>query len=99
MKSKTTLNYQKKIKSLVTSEIWQNIEEEIACESNESLEAFWHIIIAGYSVDFALVNYIKLYEYLKDKPIDYTEALTTYATYPGLESGMYVTKTKWFELN
>lgn len=99
MNSKTTLNYQNKIKSLLTQETWQCIEEDLLYESNERLEAFWHIIIAGYTVDFALVNYIKLYEYLKDKPIDYTEALTTYATYPGLDSGMYVSKTKWYELN
>ncbi len=99
MKSKTTLDYHKKIKSLLSSDIWQDIEAELVCESNERLEAFWHIIIAGYSADFALVNYTKLYEYLKDKPIDYSEALTTYATYPGMESGMYVTKTKWFEMN
>jgi hypothetical protein len=99
MNSKTTLNYHNKIKCLLTDDKFKYVEQELVCESNERLEAFWHIVIAGYSIDFALVNYIKLYEYLRDKPIDYSEALTTYATYPGLESGMYVTKTKWFELN
>ncbi len=99
MKSKTTLNYHNKIKSLLPADAWQDVEADIIYESNERLEALWHILIAGYSIDFALVNYIKLYEYLKDKPIEYGEALTTYATFPGLDSGMYVTKTKWYELN
>ena len=83
----------------MSDDIWHDVEGDLVYESNERLEAFWHLIIAGYSPDFALENYIKLYEYLKDKPIDYTEALTTYATFPGLESGIYVTKTKWYELN
>ena len=99
MNSKTTVNFKNKIRSLLSNNSWEYIEEDLYDESNERLEAFWHIVIAGYSVDFALVNYIKLYEYLKDKPVSYSEALTTYATYPGLDSGMYVTKTKWYELN
>lgn len=99
MKSKTTVNFYNKIKSLLDTDDFYQVEGDLLRASNESLEAFWTIIVAGYSVEFALVNYKKLFEYLKDKPIDYTEALTTYSTYPELDSGMYVTKTKWFELN
>ena len=99
MKSKTTVNFHDKIKALLSPDNFEYVESDLVYESNERLEAFWHIIVAGYSIDFALINYIKLYEYLKDKPVEYSEALTTYATYPGLESGMYVTKTKWYELN
>jgi hypothetical protein len=99
MKSKTTLCFYNKIKSLLSNDDFANVEKEIMYASNDNLEAFWNIIIAGYSVNFAKINYMKLYEYLKNKPIDYSEALTTYATYPGLDSGIYVTKTKWFELN
>jgi hypothetical protein len=99
MKSKTTVNFYNKIKSLLLTEELESIEKDLLKASNESLEAFWTIIVAGYSVEFALVNYSKLFEYLKDKPIEYAEALTTYATYPELDSGIYITKTKWFELN
>jgi hypothetical protein len=99
MRSRTTVCFYNKIKSLLTKDEFSTIEEEIMYASNESLEAFWNILIAGYSVNFAKINYRKLYEYLRNKPLEYSEALTTYATYPGLDSGIYVTKTKWFELN
>lgn len=99
MKTITSLNYYGKIKSLLPHSIFQLIEKKINDENNSQLEAFWNIIIAGYPINFALENYKKLYEYLKDKPIEYSEALTTFVTYPGLHSGIYVIKTKWFELN
>ena len=99
MKKLATLNYYNKIKSILPSSKFQKIANRLNYESNFRLEAFWNILVAGYSLDFALVNYEKLYEYLQDKPIDYAEALTTFVTYPGLYSGIYVTKTRWFELN
>jgi hypothetical protein len=99
MKSKTTVNFYNKIRALLSDCEFESVEVDLLNASNESLEAFWTIIVAGYSVEFALVNYAKLFEYLKDKPIEYSEALTTYATYPELDSGIYITKTKWFELN
>lgn len=99
MENKTTFNYYHKIKALLPADKFKLINHILSEESNSKLEAFWHIIIAGYPVEFALANYVKLYEYLKDKPIVYSEALTTYSIYPKLKSGIYVTKTKWYELN
>jgi hypothetical protein len=99
MNSKTSINYYHSLKSLLPPEKFNRIRNKIAKDSNERLEAFWSIIVAGYSVDFALSNYKKLYAYLKDRPIDYSEALTTYSVYPGLSNGIYITKTQWFELN
>jgi hypothetical protein len=99
MKKIATLDYYGKIKSILPSNKFQKIENRLSYESNYRLEAFWNIVVAGYSIDFAMANYEKLYEYLQDKPIDYFEALTTFVIYPGLDSGIYVTKTKWFELN
>lgn len=99
MKTITTSNYHGKIKSLLPYNKFQLIEKEINDESNSRLEAFWNIVIAGYPIDFALAKYKKLHEYLKDKPIEYSEALITFETYPGLHSGIYIIKTKWFELN
>jgi len=99
MKTITTLNYYGKIKSLLPHDQFQLIEKKINDESNSRLEAFWNILIAGYPIDFAYANYKKLYEYLKDKPIEYSEALITFVIYPGLHSGIYIIKTKWFELN
>lgn len=99
MKNKATLNFFGKIKSLVPTHKFEEIEKDLIVVPNEKLEAFWNIIIAGYPVDFASINYNQLYEYLKDKPIEYSHALTTFTTYPGLKAGIYITKTKWFELN
>ncbi|HSO86348.1 MAG TPA: hypothetical protein VLQ91_07350 [Draconibacterium sp.] len=99
MKSTVTLNYYSKIKALLPAEKFKMIDKRIIAESNLRLEAFWNILIAGYSVDFSLANYIMLYEYVQDKPIEYSEALVTYANYPKLNSGIYIIKTKWFELN
>ncbi len=99
MENLTTINCYRRIKALIPSEKFRIIETRLAGETNTRLEAFLNIIIAGYTIDFALANYKKLYEYLKNKPIGYSEALRTYSIYPGLESGIYITKTKWFELN
>lgn len=99
MSNKTTINYFFSLKSLLPPENFREIEKKIAKDSNERLEAFWTIIVAGYPIDFALSNYKQLHAYLKDKPIDYSEALTTYSIYPGLHNGIYITKTKWYELN
>ena len=99
MENRTDLKYYDKIKSLLPPEQFNIAKEELFHAGDESLEAFWNIIVAGYPVDFALENYTQLYDYLKDKPIKYTDALTTYVEYPGLKEGIYFTKTQWFELN
>jgi len=100
MKNITSLNYFNKIKLLVPCKKFIKIESRLIDESNLHLEAFYNIIIAGYPLDFALANYVNLGEYINNnKHIEYEQALTTYATYPGLKDGIYITKTKWFELN
>jgi len=99
MKSIVALNYFNKIKALLKEDEFHEIETIISNEQNERLEVFWNIIVAGYSIEFALTNYILLYEYVKDKPIDYPESLVTYITYPGLKTEIYIDKTKWYELN
>ncbi len=99
MKSRTTLNYYQKIRKLLTPNRFNYIKHTIRNSSNEELEAFWNIVIAGYPVDFAIANYMKLYDYIKDKPIDYSEALDIYVTYPGLGPGIYLARTRWYELN
>lgn len=95
----TTLDYFCKIKSLLSSAELRDVENKLLWANNEQLEAFWNIIIAGYSIDFAFKNYRKLHDYLQDKPMDYKEALVTYVDYPALESGIFLTKTQWYELN
>lgn len=99
MKKTATLDYSGKIKSILPTDKFQKIENLLNYESNYRLEAFWNIIVAGYSIDFAMKNYDKLYEYLKDKPLNYSQALTTFVFYPELHSGIYIKKTRWFELN
>ena len=99
MKKTATLDYYGKIKSILPSHKFQKIENRLNYESNCRLEAFWNIVVAGFSIDFALANYEKLYEYLQDQPIEYSEALTTFVCYPGVKSGIILEKTRWFELN
>ncbi len=99
MKEIKESNYFRKIRGLLPPQKFRDIEGLLSTETNERLEAFWNILIAGYPVDFVLNNYEQLYEYLTDKLIDYSDALVTYVIYPELTSGIYITKTKWFELN
>lgn len=99
MKKTTAINYYKKIKSLLHDEEFIWVEHKLSQTPNEKLEAFWHIIVAGYPVSFALTNFVKLHDYIQDKAINYAEALTTFVTYPKLSSGILLEKTKWYELN
>lgn len=99
MKTRTTLNYYAKIKSLLPPRKFLFVKYSLENSTNEQLEAFWHIIIAGYPIDFALDNYLNLHQFLKNNAMDYAEALDTYVSYPGLENGMQLVKTRWYELN
>lgn len=99
MKKTATLDFYGKIKSILPHDNFQKIENLLNYETNYRLEAFWHIIVAGYSAEFAAKNYVKLYDFLQNKPISYSQALITFVIYPGLKSGIYIKKTKWFELN
>ena len=99
MGNRVSTNYFTKIQVLLPANKFQEIELDLLIAQDEKLEAFWNIIIAGYPVEFAISNYVQLYDYLKDKKIDYSQALTTYKIFPELEDGIYITKTKWFELN
>jgi hypothetical protein len=99
MKNTETVNYYNKIKSLLPAKEFKKIDKELYFATNEQLEAFWNIIVAGFSVNFALLNFVKLHSYLQDKAMDYFEALKTFVNYPGLKSGIILQKTRWFELN
>ena len=99
MENRTIVNYYCKIKILLSREDFKAVEEELDYAPNESLEAFYHIIVAGYSAGFALDNYRNLHKYVKEKEISYATALVSYAFYPGMDAGMYITKTQWYELN
>ncbi|MGE0021340.1 MAG: hypothetical protein AB7S72_16820 [Draconibacterium sp.] len=99
MKNIMEFDYHRKIQSLLPCHKFTRVATKLKNASNDELEAFWHLIVAGYSVDFAAENFEKLYDYLKDRPIYYNEALITYRIYPGLPTGIFITKTQWFELN
>lgn len=99
MKNTETVNFYNKIKSLLPPKEFNRIDEELYYATNEQLEAFWNIIVAGFPVKFALMNFVKLHSFLSDKAIDYFEALKTFVCYPGLKSGIILQKTRWYELN
>ena len=100
MGHKTTLGYLQKIRDVLSSDQFQDIAEELFSASGEELEAFWNIIYAGYSTDFALSNYTHLYNYVKDKQIEYSEALKiVYSFYSDLDEGIFIHHPEWYELN
>ncbi len=100
MGHKTTLNYLQKIRDVIPNKQFQDIAEELFNASSEELEAFWNIIYAGYSVEFALSNYTHLYDYVRNKNIKYSDALKiVYTFYPGLDAGIFIKHPEWFELN
>ena len=100
MRNKITVNYLSKIKTFLPEKKFTIVKDFLSIENNEHLEAFWNLISAGYPVGFALLNYIKLYEYVLHKKVSYWEALqTVYSIYPGLKAGIHVKKTEWYELN
>lgn len=98
--SKTTVNYIQKIKKTLPNEQFARVVAEIYNASEREQEAFWQIITAGYPTSFALLNYKNLYEYVKNKNINYTEALgRIYEIYPGLEAGIRIKYPEWYKLN
>lgn len=99
MKKVIISEYYRKVKALLKDKEFRQVENTIVGVKNEKLEAFWHLIVAGYPVDFALSNYKDLFRYIDTHDVEYKDALTTYINYPKLEMGIYVSKTQWFELN
>lgn len=100
MRHKTTANYFSKIRAIIPSNKFEIIEENLIELNNDLLESLWNIVSAGYTVEFAILNCINLYEYVQDKQVDYWEAMrTVYSIYPGLNSGIYLKESEWFELN
>lgn len=94
-----TVNYRRKIIALLSDVQYKQAEKMLKESSNDELEAFWHIIVAGYPVCFAKKHHKTLCNYLKDYPYTYAESLTTYRIFPELGSGILITKTQWFELH
>lgn len=94
-----TVNYRRKIIALLNDIQYKQAEKVLKESSNDELEAFWHIIVAGYPVCFAIKHHKTLCHYLQDHPYTYAESLTTYRVFPELDSGILITKTQWFELN
>ncbi|MGM0376099.1 MAG: hypothetical protein ACQEQ0_04950 [Bacteroidota bacterium] len=99
-KSKTTLNYFQKIRKTLPDEQFARVMNEIHNASEREQEAFWQIITSGYPTSFALSNYKNLHEYVKNRNINYTEALgNMYEIYPGLEAGIRIKYPEWYKLN
>ncbi len=99
MKDVRTSEYYKRIKAVLNENEFKKARKKIFYSRHENLEAFWHIIVAGYPVEFAMKNYNDLFRYIDTHEIEYKEALTTYIEYPLLDAGIYFIKTQWFELN
>ena len=99
MRKILTVNYKQKIAALLSDVQYKQAEKVLKESLNDELEAFWHIIVAGYPVCFAVKHHKTLCHYLQDHPYTYAESLTTYRIFPELGSGILITKTQWFELN
>ncbi len=99
MNSVSAIDFYRNLKAILPASEFARIEKKISSISRECLEAFWHIIVAGYSVDFALNYFELIYDYIKDKAVEYPDVLKTYVIYPGLDNGFFIEKKQWFELN
>ena len=100
MKKRTALNYIQKIEALLPSNIFKLIEKDLLKIQEKYLEAFWNIISAGYTIDFALNNCKSIFCYKNKNQISYTDTLVTlYSVYPGLIAGVEAKIPDWFELN
>lgn len=100
MKNKMTLTYFQKIRKIIPSELFHVVSTELLIASEDELEALWTIIVAGYPISFALLNYKNLFEYVDTNNITYPDALkTVYTLYPGVNAGIYVKYPEWFESN
>ena len=71
MKNKMTLTYFQKIRKIIPVELFHVVSTELTLASEDELEALWTIILAGYPIHFALVNYQNLFEYVKNNNITY----------------------------
>jgi len=100
MKDRTTVNYFRKIREIIPARKFKIIEDNLFRLNNELLESFWNIVSAGYPVEFAILNCINLFEYVRDNDVNYKEALRiVYSIYPGLKAGINVKTPRWYELN
>lgn len=100
MKNKTTHNYFQKIQKYLKLDKSILFKDDFLQVPENQLEALWNLLCAGYPMDFAILNYINLYEYVQVNSFDYNIAIKNlYSVFPGLIAGIYIKKKKWFELN
>ena len=100
MINKIKPNYFRKILEHISTSKYMFLEYELFAIPENQLEAFWHIIVAGYPVQFAIINYINLYEHARNNSINYKTALKNiYSISTGLNIGIKIKNPEWFELN
>lgn len=100
MKDRTTFNYLRKIQNFLSADNYYKIENELFEIDENKLEAFWNLIIAGYSINFAILNYVNVYEYNLNNSTSYSSTLKNiYSVFPGLNAGISIIEPEWFELN
>lgn len=100
MKNKKTLNNFRKIQKYLPQDKFSYLKKELLKVPDNQLEAFGNIITAGYNVNFAVMNYLNLYEYVSHNSVDYSSALKIiYSIYPGLNIGIHINEPEFFELN
>jgi len=100
MKNKNTLNNFRKIQKYLPQDKFSDLKKKLLKVPDYKLEAFWNILAAGYDVNFAVMNYLNLYEYVCHNSVDYSSALKiVYSIYPGLNIGMHINEPEFFELN
>lgn len=100
MSNTTKHNYFQKIQTSLRRGRSIDFEIELLNVPETQLEAFWHLMNAGYPTNFVVSNYINLYEFVRKNSLDYTTALKhLYSVYPGLYAGVSIKELKIFELN
>lgn len=100
MRRKSSLEYLLKVQEKITLDEFQLIEYGLLNIPDTHLEALWNLLEEGYPMNFAVQNYINLYELVRDNSLDYTTALNTlYSISLGVNESVVLKEILWFELN
>lgn len=100
MRKNFSTKYFRKVKEHIANEQFESFENELFKIPEIQLEALWNFLVAGYPVNFAISNYINLFEYSSGNSIEYSTALETfYSVSFGVTAGIYLDDLNWFNSN
>lgn len=100
MRKNFSTKYFLKVKQQITIEKFKSIEKELFKIPESQLEALWNFLVAGYPINFAISNYINLFEYAAKNSVDYPTAIEIFHSVSfGVATGISFDDLNWFDSN